>query len=43
MDWVNRNDTTVKRKINPALYDKLVFTWKRKLPKQYLNVKLLAV
>ena len=43
MDWVKRKDTTVKREMNPALYDKLGFTWKRKLLKQYLNIKLLAM
>ena len=43
MDWVKRKDSTVKREMNPALYDKLVFTWKRKLPKQCLNMKLLAI
>lgn len=25
-DWVKRKNTTVKRKINPALHDELVFT-----------------
>ena len=29
--------------MNLALYDELVFTWKRKLPKQYLNIKFLAI
>ena len=43
MNWVKRKDTTVKREMNPAVYDKSVFTWKRKLPKQYLNIKLLAM
>ena len=28
MDWVKRKGTTAKRAMNPALYDKLPFTWK---------------
>ena len=43
MDWVKRKDITVKRDMNPALYDKLVFVRKIKLPKQYLNIKSLGI
>ena len=31
LDWVKRRGTTAKREINPALYEELRFSWKRKI------------
>lgn len=31
MNWVKRRGTTAKREMNPALYEELTFTWKRKI------------
>ena len=31
MDWSKRSGTTAKRAMNPALYDKLAFTWKKEI------------
>ena len=39
LDWIKQKGTTAKREMNPALYDKLVFTKRKK----YLNIKFLAI
>ena len=31
LNWVKRRYTTAKREMNPALYEELTFTWKRKI------------
>ena len=31
LDWVKRRGTTSKREMNPALYEELTFSWKRKI------------
>ena len=31
LDWIKRRVATAKRKMNPALYDKFPFTWKKKI------------
>ena len=31
MDWIKQKGTTAKREMNPALYDKLVFTKRKKI------------
>ena len=30
LDWVKRRGTTAKLEMNPALYEELIFSWKRK-------------
>ena len=39
-DWVKRKNTTVKRKINPALHDELVFTWEKKIAEAVFQHKI---
>ena len=34
MNWVKRRGTSIKRAMNPSLYDKLAFTWKKKIAKK---------
>ena len=40
MNWTRRRGTTAKRKMNPALYDELCFTWKRNIAEIVLEHKI---
>ena len=40
MKWVKRRGTTAKRTMNPALYDKLAFTWKKKIAEKAFEHKI---
>ena len=40
MNWVKRRGTTAKRTMNPAIYDELVFTWKKKIAEKVFKHKI---
>ena len=40
MNWVKRRGTTAKRTMNPALYDELAFTWKKKIAEKVFEYKI---
>ena len=40
MNWVKRRGTTAKRTMNPALYDALAFTWKKKIAEKNFEHKI---
>ena len=40
LDWVKRRYTTAKREMNPALYEELTFSWKRKIANAIFEHKI---
>ena len=40
MKWVKRRGTTAKRTMNPALYNELAFTWKKKIAEKVFKHKI---
>ena len=40
MNWIKRRGTTAKRTMNPALYDELTFTWKKKIAEKVFEHKI---
>ena len=40
MNWVKRKGTTAKQTINPALYDGIAFTWKKKIAEKVFEHKI---
>ena len=40
MNWVKRRGATAKRTMNPALYDELAFTWKKKIAEKVFERKV---
>ena len=40
MNWVKRRGTTAKQTMNPALYDELAFTWKKKIVEKVFEHKI---
>ena len=40
MNWVKQRGTTAKRTMNPALYDELAFTWKKKIAEKVFEHKI---
>ena len=40
MNWVKRRGTTAKLTMNPALYDELAFTWKKKIAEKVFEHKI---
>ena len=40
MNWVKRRGATAKRTMNPALYDVLAFTWKKKIAEKVFEHKI---
>ena len=41
LDWVKRCYTTAKREKNPALYEELTFSWKRKIANAFFEHKMI--